>query len=48
MALCLEARSVGKTSFINLAERCWERAADKVIVCRFEPLSTGDQFSGLP
>lgn len=29
---------VGKTSFINLAERYWERAADKVIVCRFEPL----------
>lgn len=29
---------VGKTSFINLAERRWERAADKVIVCRFEPL----------
>lgn len=29
---------VGKTSFINLAERSWERAADKVIVCRFEPL----------
>lgn len=29
---------VGKTSFINLAERHWERAADKVIVCRFEPL----------
>ncbi|MEX8195429.1 P-loop NTPase fold protein [Comamonas guangdongensis] len=28
----------GKTSFINLAERYWERAADKVIVCRFEPL----------
>lgn len=29
---------VGKTSFINLAERYWERAEDKVIVCRFEPL----------
>jgi hypothetical protein len=29
---------VGKTSFINLAERYWERATDKVIVCRFEPL----------
>ncbi len=29
---------VGKTSFINLAERYWERAANKVIVCRFEPL----------
>lgn len=29
---------VGKTSFINLAERYWEQAADKVIVCRFEPL----------
>jgi hypothetical protein len=29
---------VGKTSFINLAERYWERAADRVIVCRFEPL----------
>jgi len=29
---------VGKTSFINLAERYWERAADEVIVCRFEPL----------
>lgn len=29
---------VGKTSFINLAESYWERAADKVIVCRFEPL----------
>ena len=28
---------VGKTSFINLAERYWERAADKVIVCRLEP-----------
>ncbi len=29
---------VGKTSFINLAERYWESAGDKVIVCRFEPL----------
>lgn len=29
---------VGKTSFVNLAERYWERAADRVIVCRFEPL----------
>jgi len=29
---------VGKTSFINLAARYWERAVDKVIVCRFEPL----------
>lgn len=29
---------IGKTSFINLAERYWERATDKVIVCRFEPL----------
>jgi hypothetical protein len=29
---------VGKTSFINLAERYWGNAADKVIVCRFEPL----------
>ncbi|MDH4331580.1 MAG: KAP family NTPase [Desulfobulbaceae bacterium] len=29
---------VGKTSFINLAERYWVRAADRVIVCRFEPL----------
>lgn len=29
---------VGKTSFINLAERYWARAADRVIVCRFEPL----------
>jgi hypothetical protein len=29
---------VGKTSFINLAERYWESARDKVIVCRFEPL----------
>jgi len=29
---------VGKTSFINLAERYWERAEDNVVVCRFEPL----------
>ncbi|MGN7916697.1 KAP family NTPase [Lysobacter sp. 22409] len=29
---------VGKTSFINLAERHWEIAEDRVIVCRFEPL----------
>jgi hypothetical protein len=29
---------VGKTSFVNLAELYWERASDKVIVCRFEPL----------
>ena len=29
---------VGKTSFINLAERYWRNAADRVIVCRFEPL----------
>ena len=29
---------VGKTSFVNLAERYWERAANRVIVCRFEPL----------
>lgn len=29
---------VGKTSFINLLERYWESANDKVIVCRFEPL----------
>jgi len=29
---------VGKTSFINLAERYWDAAADQVIVCRFEPL----------
>lgn len=29
---------VGKTSFINLAERYWASAQDKVIVCRFEPL----------
>ncbi len=29
---------VGKTSFINLAERHWARVEDKIIVCRFEPL----------
>lgn len=29
---------VGKTSFINLAERYWKSAEDSVIVCRFEPL----------
>lgn len=29
---------VGKTSFINLAERYWACDSDKVIVCRFEPL----------
>lgn len=29
---------VGKTSFINLAERYWALASDRVIVCRFEPL----------
>ena len=29
---------VGKTSFINLAERYWECADDRVIICRFEPL----------
>lgn len=29
---------VGKTSFINLAERYWSKAEDRVIVCRFEPL----------
>ncbi|WP_256354693.1 KAP family NTPase [Variovorax sp. dw_308] len=29
---------VGKTSFINLAERYWKTSSDKVIVCRFEPL----------
>lgn len=28
----------GKTSFINLAQRYWESASDRVIVCRFEPL----------
>lgn len=29
---------VGKTSFLNLAERYWSAAQEKVIVCRFEPL----------
>jgi hypothetical protein len=29
---------VGKTSFINLAERYWTSAEDRAIVCRFEPL----------
>ena len=29
---------VGKTSFINLAQRSWDLASDRVIVCRFEPL----------
>lgn len=29
---------VGKTSFINLAERYWASAEDRIIVCRFEPL----------
>ncbi|UCV29935.1 KAP family NTPase [Ferribacterium limneticum] len=29
---------IGKTSFINLAERYWARAEDSTIVCRFEPL----------
>ncbi len=29
---------VGKTSFINLAQRVWDKATDRVIVCRFEPL----------
>lgn len=29
---------VGKTSFINLAERYWKKAGDRAIVCRFEPL----------
>lgn len=29
---------VGKTSFINLAERYWESEEDRAIVCRFEPL----------
>lgn len=29
---------VGKTSFINLAERYWACAEDRPIVCRFEPL----------
>ncbi|KAB7778343.1 KAP family NTPase [Xanthomonas sp. LMG 12460] len=29
---------VGKTSFINMAERYWASAENRVIVCRFEPL----------
>lgn len=29
---------VGKTSFINLAERYWASEEDNIIVCRFEPL----------
>ena len=29
---------VGKTSFINLAQKVWEKAGDRIIVCRFEPL----------
>lgn len=29
---------VGKTSFINLAERHWKNRPEEVIVCRFEPL----------
>lgn len=29
---------IGKTSFINLAQRYWEKAEDRAIVCRFEPL----------
>ena len=29
---------VGKTSFINLAERHWQNSPESVIVCRFEPL----------
>lgn len=29
---------VGKTSFINLAARYWEKNAKELIVCRFEPL----------
>lgn len=29
---------IGKTSFINLAERYWACAEDRAIVCRFEPL----------
>lgn len=32
------AWGIGKTSFINLAERYWARAEDKAIVCRFELL----------
>lgn len=29
---------IGKTGFINLAEKYWNIPANKVIVCRFEPL----------
>lgn len=29
---------VGKTSFVNLAQKYWNEHPDKVIVCRFEPL----------
>ena len=29
---------VGKTSFINLAERYWAQEMHRIIVCRFEPL----------
>ena len=29
---------VGKTSFINLAARHWEKNLNEIIVCRFEPL----------
>lgn len=29
---------IGKTSFINLAARHWEKHSNEVIVCRFEPL----------
>lgn len=29
---------IGKTSFINLAERYWACSEDRAIVCRFEPL----------
>ncbi|MFT6163517.1 MAG: hypothetical protein ACJAZ7_000275 [Zhongshania aliphaticivorans] len=34
---------VGKTSFINLAARYWERSEEKVIVCRLEPLRYASQ-----
>ncbi|PMR71724.1 KAP family NTPase [Halomonas heilongjiangensis] len=34
---------VGKTSFINLAERYWKNAEDRAIVCRFEPLRYASQ-----
>ena len=29
---------VGKTSFINLAARYWEKHSNEIIICRFEPL----------